>query len=69
MLLCSFHYAADTVQNCHKNSGIEVYLRILHNFRLNPSTEYSEHFKHIKQYRQAIAQPKCQSICLVHTQF
>jgi len=46
-----FLHAADIVQNCHRNSGIEVYLHILHNFRLNPSTEYSEHFKHVKQYR------------------
>lgn len=62
ILLCSFQDRY--CKNCYRNSDIEVYLCILYNFRLNPNTEYSEHIKYIKLYKQATAQPKCQTICL-----
>lgn len=58
------HFEADNVKTATETSDLEVYLRILYNFMLNPNTEYSEYFKYFKLYRQVTAEPKCLTICL-----
>lgn len=58
------HFEADNVKTATETSDLEVYLCILYNFILNPNTEYSEHFKYFKLYRQVTAEPKCQTIFL-----
>lgn len=58
------HFEADNVKTATERSDLEVYLCILYNFILNPNTEYSEHFKYFKLYRQVTAEPKCQTIFL-----